>query len=67
MLNSTEICRGSFPVKDDVIMAIFQGCYHEYAGSLFIARGGAITCVANGSPRYLVDLPHRGLMAPYKL
>ena len=54
-------------MKDDVIMAIFQGCYHEYAGSLFIARGGVITCVANGPPRYLVDLPQRGLMAPYKL
>ena len=68
MLNSTDrYAVAVFKWKMMLSSAIFQGCYHKYAGSLFIARGGAITCVANGPPRYLVDLPQRGLMAPYKL
>ena len=47
--------------------AIFQGFYHECQCSLFIARGGAITCVVNGAQRYSVDLPQGGLKVPCKL
>ena len=47
--------------------AIFQGFYHECQCSLFITRGGAITCVVNGAQRYSLDLLQGGLKVPCKL
>ena len=44
------------------LSAIFQGFYHEYQSSLFIARDEAITCVVNGARRYSVDLLQGGLI-----
>ena len=48
-------------------LAIFQGFYHEYQCSLYIARGGAITIVVNGARRYLVDLRQREFKVLCKL
>ena len=49
------------------LSAIFQGFYHEYQCSLFIARDETITCVVNGPRRYSVDLLQGGLKVPCKL
>ena len=58
-LNSTD--RYTVAVlKDDVIIGHLPRVLSRIC-SLFIARGGTITCVVNGARRYLVDLPQGGL------
>ena len=55
MLNSTD--RYAIAVlKDDVIIDHLPRVL-SWICSLFIARGGTITCVVNGARRYSVDLP----------
>ena len=53
-------------LKDDVIIGHLPRVLSRIC-SLFIVRGGAITCVVNGARRYLVDLSQGVLEFPCKL
>ena len=44
-------------LKDDVIIGHLPRVMSRMC-SLFIARGGVITCIVTGARRYSVDLPH---------
>jgi len=53
-------------VKDDVIIGHFPRVLSRLC-SLFIARGGTITCIINGARRYSADLAQGELEVPCKL
>ena len=61
-LNSTD--RYAVAVlKDDIIIGHLPRVLSRIC-SLFIVRGGTITCVVNGARRYSADLPQGGLEVP---
>ena len=47
-------------MKDDVVIAHLPRALSRIC-SLFIARGGAITCIVSGARRYSADLSQEGL------
>ena len=53
-------------VKDDVIIGHLPRVLSQLC-SLFIARGGTISCIVNGARRYSEDLAQGGLEVPCKL
>ena len=53
-------------MKDDVIIGHLPRVL-SLLRSLFIARGGTISCIVNGARRYLADLVQGGLEVPCKL
>ena len=64
MLNLTD--KYAVAVLKDVIIGHLSKLLSQIC-SLFIVRGGTITCVVNGARRYSVDLSQGGLDVPCKL
>ena len=53
-------------MKDDIVIGHLPRAL-SCTSSLFIARGGAITCIVSGPRRYSADLSQGGLKVPCKL